>query len=141
MSPRPVSVHWTATFPRGCPCIILSLALSPSFAEHRQTPLQRPMPAAPSPFNRLASIQRHLTMNAQELKHFLADSPPTTVNLEIKKHFDALTDQQARYAHYISRYAHPYPQYLCDFVREIDSRMCLMYWNNRGPNVFGDFQY
>tara|TARA_R110002060_G_scaffold5772_2_gene8903 strand:+ start:1084 stop:1236 length:153 start_codon:yes stop_codon:yes gene_type:complete len=43
-------------------------------------------------------------MNAQEIKNFLADSPPSTVNLEIKKHFDALTDQQARYAHYISRY-------------------------------------
>jgi hypothetical protein len=43
-------------------------------------------------------------MNAQELKNFLADSPPSTVNLEIKKHFDALTNQQARYAHYISRY-------------------------------------
>ncbi|KUJ20377.1 putative dipeptidyl peptidase 3 [Mollisia scopiformis] len=44
-------------------------------------------------------------MNAQELKNFLADSPPSTVNLVIKKHFDALTDQQARYAHYISRAA------------------------------------
>ncbi|PMD17494.1 putative dipeptidyl peptidase 3 [Hyaloscypha hepaticicola] len=44
-------------------------------------------------------------MNARDLKHFLADSPPSTVNLEIKKHFDALTDQQARYAHYISRSA------------------------------------
>jgi len=44
-------------------------------------------------------------MNAQEIKNFLADSPPSTVNLEIKKHFDALTDQQARYAHYISRAA------------------------------------
>jgi dipeptidyl-peptidase-3 len=42
-------------------------------------------------------------MNAQELKNFLADSPPSTVNLKIKKHFEALTDQQARYAHYISR--------------------------------------
>jgi dipeptidyl-peptidase-3 len=42
-------------------------------------------------------------MNAQELKNFLADSPPSTVNLEIKKHFDALSDQQRRYAHYISR--------------------------------------
>lgn len=47
-------------------------------------------------------------MNAQELKHFLADSPPSTVNLEIKKHFDALTDQQARYAHFISRFKPPH---------------------------------
>ncbi|CAL3963864.1 unnamed protein product [Diplocarpon coronariae] len=44
-------------------------------------------------------------MNAQDIKNFLADSPPSTVNLEIKKHFDALTDQQARYAHFISRAA------------------------------------
>ncbi|KAG4435746.1 hypothetical protein IFR05_008760 [Cadophora sp. M221] len=44
-------------------------------------------------------------MNAQEIKNFLADSPPSTVNLEIKKHFDALTDEQARYAHFISRAA------------------------------------
>ncbi|KAG9238706.1 putative dipeptidyl peptidase 3 [Amylocarpus encephaloides] len=56
-------------------------------------------------FSRLSSIQRHITMDAQELKHFLADSPPSTVSLVIKKHFDALTDQQARYAHYISRSA------------------------------------
>jgi len=54
--------------------------------------------------NRLSSIHRHFTMNAQELKNFFADSPPSIVNLVIKKHFDALTDQQARYAHYISRY-------------------------------------
>jgi hypothetical protein len=43
-------------------------------------------------------------MNTLELKNFLADSPPSAVNLVIKKHFEALTDQQARYAHYISRY-------------------------------------
>jgi dipeptidyl-peptidase-3 len=42
-------------------------------------------------------------MNTQELKNFLADSPPSTVRLEIKKHFEALTDQQKRYAHFISR--------------------------------------
>jgi hypothetical protein len=46
-------------------------------------------------------------MNTQELKNFLADSPPSAVNLVIKKHFDALDDKQKRYAHYISRYACP----------------------------------
>jgi hypothetical protein len=61
------------------------------------------MLASSSPVNRLPSVEQHLTMNAQELKNFLADSPPITVNLEIKKHFDALSDQQRRYAHYISR--------------------------------------
>jgi dipeptidyl-peptidase-3 len=42
-------------------------------------------------------------MNAQELKHYLADSPPTVVRLEIEKHFDALTDKQKRYSHFISK--------------------------------------
>ncbi|KAI1345137.1 peptidase family M49 [Xylariaceae sp. FL0016] len=43
------------------------------------------------------------TMDAQELKHYLADSPPTVVRLEIEKHFEALNDKQKRYAHFISR--------------------------------------
>jgi hypothetical protein len=67
-------------------------------------PFRRVMLQSSSPLNRLAGIQRHFRMDANELKNFLADSPPTTVNLVIKKHFEALTDQQARYAHYISRY-------------------------------------
>lgn len=44
-------------------------------------------------------------MDAQELKHYLADAPPSVVRLEIEKHFDALTDKQKRYAHHISRAA------------------------------------
>lgn len=36
---------------------------------------------------------------------YYADSPPTVVNLAIKPHFDALTDQQRLYAHHISRAA------------------------------------
>lgn len=47
--------------------------------------------------------RRHLTMDAKELSSYLADSPPTVVRLEIAKHFDALTDRQKRYAHYISK--------------------------------------
>ncbi|KAL7629344.1 hypothetical protein AAE478_000864 [Parahypoxylon ruwenzoriense] len=42
-------------------------------------------------------------MDAQELQQYLADAPPSVVKLEIEKHFDALTDQQKRYAHFISR--------------------------------------
>ncbi|KAI1489741.1 peptidase family M49 [Biscogniauxia mediterranea] len=42
-------------------------------------------------------------MDAQELKHYLADAPPSVVRLEIEKHFDALSDKQKRYAHFISR--------------------------------------
>ncbi|KAH7035302.1 dipeptidyl-peptidase [Microdochium trichocladiopsis] len=44
-------------------------------------------------------------MEAQELKHYLADAPPSVVRLEIEKHFDALSDKQKRYAHHISRAA------------------------------------
>jgi len=42
-------------------------------------------------------------MHADDLKHYLADSPPSIVRLEIEKHFDALTDKQKRYAHFISQ--------------------------------------
>ncbi|RYP74567.1 hypothetical protein DL771_002833 [Monosporascus sp. 5C6A] len=42
-------------------------------------------------------------MDAEDLKHYLADAPPTVVRLEIEKHFDALSEKQKRYAHYISR--------------------------------------
>jgi len=42
-------------------------------------------------------------MDTQQLKNFLADSPPSTVNLVIRPHFEALDDKQKRYAHFISR--------------------------------------
>ncbi|KAK3934786.1 dipeptidyl peptidase [Diplogelasinospora grovesii] len=44
-----------------------------------------------------------LSMNAQELSSYYADAPPSVVRLEIEKHFEALTDRQKRYAHFISR--------------------------------------
>lgn len=50
------------------------------------------------------TLKDRTTMDAQELTHFLADSPPSAVRLEIKPHFEALSEQQKRYAHYISRY-------------------------------------
>lgn len=83
-----------------------SLTLAPPSCTARRNPsaFRRDMLPFSAPSNRLFSIQQHLKMNTQELKNFLADSPPSTVNLVIKQHFDALTDQQARYAHYISRY-------------------------------------
>lgn len=49
------------------------------------------------------STRRYLTMDAKDLSSYLADSPPTVVRLEIAKHFEALTDRQKRYAHYISK--------------------------------------
>jgi dipeptidyl-peptidase-3 len=37
-------------------------------------------------------------------QHYLADSPPTVVRLEIKPHFETLQDPSLRkYAHYMSR--------------------------------------
>lgn len=42
-------------------------------------------------------------MDAKELASYLADSPPSVVRLEIAKHFEALTDKQKRYAHFISK--------------------------------------
>lgn len=36
---------------------------------------------------------------------YLADHPPTVVNLEIKHHFEALNKQQKQYAHHLSRAA------------------------------------
>ena len=48
--------------------------------------------------------QRLGAMDGTTKQHYLADSPPTVVRLEIKPHFDALeTDRQRRYAHFISR--------------------------------------
>lgn len=44
-------------------------------------------------------------MDTADLKHYLADAPPTIVRLEIEKHFEPLSDKQKRYAHFISRAA------------------------------------
>ncbi|OJJ41249.1 hypothetical protein ASPWEDRAFT_47868 [Aspergillus wentii DTO 134E9] len=45
-------------------------------------------------------------MDAKVKQHYLADSPPSVVRLEIKSHFDNLKDAKLRkYAHYISRAA------------------------------------
>ncbi|KAF7162752.1 hypothetical protein CNMCM5623_007921 [Aspergillus felis] len=45
-------------------------------------------------------------MDDKTKQHYLADSPPTVVRLEIKSHFDSLKDGKLRkYAHYLSRAA------------------------------------
>ena len=41
-------------------------------------------------------------MDEDTLSHYLTDDPPVVVRLEIKPHFDALTDKQKHYAHHIS---------------------------------------
>ena len=47
------------------------------------------------------------TMDPGVLKHYLADSPPTVVPLAIKPHFEALSDHQKLYSHYLSMSATP----------------------------------
>ncbi|KAF2197104.1 dipeptidyl-peptidase III [Delitschia confertaspora ATCC 74209] len=42
-------------------------------------------------------------MDAESLKQYLADSPPTVVPLAIKPHFEALGEKEKLYAHHISR--------------------------------------
>jgi len=42
-------------------------------------------------------------MDEGTLKQYLADDPPTVVCLAIKPHFEALSDNEKTYAHYISR--------------------------------------
>lgn len=94
------SHYWlAATTPR---VFSLAPAWTPSCSS-----TSRPFIRQPRRFTWSTTIQRHFTMNAQELQNFLADSPPTTVNLVIKQHFEALDDQQKRYAHYISKYGSP----------------------------------
>ncbi|KAF2460940.1 dipeptidyl peptidase-like protein III [Lineolata rhizophorae] len=46
--------------------------------------------------------QMALAMDPEVLKHYLADDPPNIVQLKIKPHFDALSDQEKLYAHHIS---------------------------------------
>jgi hypothetical protein len=38
------------------------------------------------------------------LKNYLTDDPPTVVNLAIKPHFEALSDQEKLYSHWLSVY-------------------------------------
>ncbi|KAI4162049.1 MAG: hypothetical protein LQ342_004361 [Letrouitia transgressa] len=45
-------------------------------------------------------------MDDKTWSQYYADSPPTIVPLPIRSHFEALTDQQKRYAHYVSKAAY-----------------------------------
>ena len=38
-----------------------------------------------------------------DIKRYMADGPPTVLPLTIKPHFQALTEEQKLYAHYLSR--------------------------------------
>lgn len=41
-------------------------------------------------------------MDDETRKQYLADHPPTIVPLTIKDHFDALSEDEKLYAHYLS---------------------------------------
>ena len=87
--------------------------ISPSFirrlpslriAAFRQPSIRRPLPYFSKIFQQQKqSFSSTMTMDNQELVHYLADQPPSVVRLEIEKHFEALTDKQKRYAHFISK--------------------------------------
>lgn len=53
----------------------------------------------------LANSLIGITNEEMDVSQFYADSPPTVVPLVIKPHFEALTEKQKLYAHYISRSA------------------------------------
>jgi dipeptidyl-peptidase-3 len=42
-------------------------------------------------------------MDETTLKQYLADDPPTIARLEIKPHFEKLSVQEKKYAHFLSR--------------------------------------
>lgn len=44
-----------------------------------------------------------MAIDEETLKHYLADNPPSVVPLEIKPHFEALSDKEKLYAHFISK--------------------------------------
>ncbi|KAI0447916.1 peptidase family M49 [Xylaria telfairii] len=89
---------------RGTASILRSSKPTPrhSVALTRRLPYPKPTRSL-SPLLRTARSYHAVTMDAQDLKHYLADAPPSVVRLEIEKHFDPLTDKQKRYAHFISR--------------------------------------
>jgi hypothetical protein len=54
--------------------------------------------AAPAPPATMAA-----SIDSKTLEQYLADDPPSIVNLVIKPHFEALSDQEKLYAHHLSR--------------------------------------
>lgn len=71
-----------------------------------KSPIPVPKRLPPVHFTKLFTprlYSSHANMKPEELKHYLADQPPTVVRLEIEKHFEPLSDQQKRYAHFVSK--------------------------------------
>ncbi|OCL02516.1 dipeptidyl-peptidase III [Glonium stellatum] len=66
-------------------------------------------------------------MESESLKQYLADSPPTIISLQIKPHFEALSESEKLYAHYLSvacfagtrvvlRQVSPESEHIYDFI-------------------------
>lgn len=89
-----------------------SVSILPLNRHHSPHSYHRPLPAlfpvlpSRSNISTQTSLRTLVTMMDENIKqHYLADSPPTVVRLEVKQHFDKLQDPKLRkYAHYISRF-------------------------------------
>lgn len=89
------------------PCSVSLHRPSDCLPLRRLSPL-RHIRRASSPPNHNSSInpRNDPIMDASIKQHYLADSPPTVVRLEVKSHFESLKDAKLRkYAHYMSRFA------------------------------------
>lgn len=128
--PPATAVPWTRNLgrlklqPRMCAGLMSSLLplisrRSPSIRVHIAA-LKRPHPVLKrnlSPrLSRSWFASSTVNMKPEELKHYLADQPPTVVRLEIEKHFSLLSEKQKRYAHFISKYVASLP-FLLAFLR------------------------
>ena len=87
----------------------LQLQLQPLTATGRPCsfrPLRPPLSTTQPIVKHLTTVRSYSTvMDSKDLIDYLADSPSTIVNLPIKKHFEALSDKEQRYAHFISKAA------------------------------------
>ncbi|KAL2354168.1 dipeptidyl peptidase III [Cryomyces antarcticus] len=84
-------------------------------------------------------------MDNDTLKQYLADSPPTIVPLKIKPHFEALSEKEQLYAHYISqacfsgtrvtlRQVSPESEHIYDFIIALH-RQCQGDWRRLSKEV------
>lgn len=65
-----------------------------------------------------------MIMDTNSLKQYLADAPPTVVQLEIAQHFNDLSEKEKLYAHHLSRLVWGFPR-TC-LLTEFPSRAFLI---------------
>lgn len=102
---RLLSVHRPSTtsfLPRSC------LPRSSLLAQRFNSSSSTPSFSSRIPLSTTSEPASNTMMDDKTKQHYLADSPPTVVRLEIKSHFDSLKDGKLRkYAHYLSRFVSP----------------------------------